>query len=1026
VLGPLQVSSDARVLTITAHKDRLLIAELLVHANRLVSTEHLADSLWSEDMPANPANAVQVRVSRLRSLLRRGTDDPRFEDVVVTRPGGYLLDLTDVTVDSVDFQGLLRQARRTTDHHERAAMLSRANDLWRGPAFGDLHGSVCIAGELLRLEETRLATLEELHASELALGRHLEVIPELASMVESFPLRERPRVQLMLALYRAGRTADALRLYQDARDLLGNSLGLDPGSELRRMHEAILAEDPSLEPPALAVSAFQPTASLADQQPAGERFAQAGAAHGATSTATDGLGAAGTPPRSAVDGLSARQVRPYQLPPAVATFTGRTAELDQILGILRGPEAGGTRVAAVYGPGGTGKSSLVIQVAHRVAEDFPDGLLYIDLRGYTPGLEPLGPLEALTRLLESLGAPSTEVPETLADARARYAAITATARLLVILDDAADTAQLTPLMPAGPECAALVTSRHPMSGLDGTVHLRLTGLPSTEAVELLSRLVGAERAAVDPPAVRELAELCEGLPLALRIAGTRLATRPTWPVAALVNRLADEQRRLDELHVADLAVRGSIELSYRELASDGDELITLQIVASLPLRDITPEVAAAVLGLRPSRVENALERLVDAQLLESPVPDRYRMHDLTRIAVRELGAGSDSAAREERLLGAACACYRDLALRANSRLPRADDGTHDEESTGTPDFIAHTRSAVAEGYGGHAGRAGDEALAWFDSERENILRLVRAAAALGTPPVRPALALARAALHPLKLDLRLYDLRTLSDAWLALADSFGERAERADALDLMGFAQVMLGRQREALAPLQASLTIRRELGDQAKQAQSWGNLGLVNHYRGEFDEAARCMRHALALYRTLRCSRGVGDNWNNLGEIRFGQGDYRKAIFCYERAGEYYELAGDREGSATALANRGAALLRLGDVAAAAPLLERAERAHLASGDREGLGIVRTVLSELHRRRGNLGLAVELVGETLELAHRGGWVDGEWRARYALGRALIDLGQTDTGRRELLRARELMRPASRPDIAAIDALLAS
>lgn len=249
VLGPLQVSSAARVLTITATKDRLLLAELLVHANRLVSTEHLADALWRDDAPANPANAVQVRVSRLRSLLRRGTAEARFEDAVVTRPGGYLLDLADVTVDSLDFMDLVRQARRTTDHSDRSALLGRANDLWRGPAFGDLHGSVCIAGELLRLEETRLATLEELHASELALGRHLEVIPDLASMVESYPLRERPRVQLMLALYRAGRTAEALGLYQDARDLLGNSLGLDPGSELRRMQEAILAENPVLDLP---------------------------------------------------------------------------------------------------------------------------------------------------------------------------------------------------------------------------------------------------------------------------------------------------------------------------------------------------------------------------------------------------------------------------------------------------------------------------------------------------------------------------------------------------------------------------------------------------------------------------------------------------------------------------------------------------------------------------------------------------------------------------------------------------------
>jgi DNA-binding SARP family transcriptional activator len=510
LLGPLRVVVDGRPVPIKAARHRVVLAALLLRAGELVTVDELAEAVWGEALPAHPRKVVQTYVARLRKLLGGS-------QLIHSRPEGYVLAVAREQVDVGRFQVLLEQGREAAgrgDRHAEADLLGQALGLWRGEPLADVASEMLHREAVARLVEQRLGALQRRIEADLALGRHAELVAELRVLTDRYPLREGLWAQLMTALYRCGRQADALEAYQRVRRLLVEELGIDPGSEVEALHQAILTNDPTIA----------------------------------------------VPPTPARTGAWITQ---SELPLEAGGLVGRAGLVAQIERLLADDRR--VPVVALSGPPGVGKTALAIHAAHRLAERFGDGQMYVNLNGATPGLPSLEPLEVLGRFLRALGVEPAAVPRSLEQASAAFRSRVAGRRLLVVLDNAADTAQVTPLLPASPGCGVLVTSRPVLVSLDGAAHLPLDVLEPDEATQLLGRVAGAQRVTAEPEAAAELARCCGYLPLALRIAGARLVARPTWPVAALADRLADAQRRLDELELGEVGVRASFQVSYQQL-----------------------------------------------------------------------------------------------------------------------------------------------------------------------------------------------------------------------------------------------------------------------------------------------------------------------------------------------------------------------------------------------------------------------------------------------------------------------------
>ncbi|MFB9603168.1 BTAD domain-containing putative transcriptional regulator [Streptomyces roseofulvus] len=484
----------------------------------------------------------------------------------------------------------MQEARQALDGGmvpEAVAKLRNALALWRGPVLAGNCGSVIAAASAV-LEERMLAATGQLAELRLAMGETEELIGDLRELTSHHPLRESFRGQLMLALHRAGRQAEALAEYAAIRRLLAEELGIDPGKQLSTLHEAILRGSPDLALPGPSRQPHAPTA---------------------------------------LHPLPARQA-PCTLPYDLTDFTGRDRELQLLIGQAGGQDAGTVRIVAIDGMGGCGKTALAVHAAHRLAEAYPDGRIHADLRGFTPEEEPRRPGAVIGSLLKCLSVPAEHIPEGLDDRVALWRATLAERRILLLLDNASDAAQVRPLLPASSGCLVLITSRNRLVGLDGAVSLSL-GIPSAaEARALVTEALGAERAAKEPEAVDALVELCGRLPLALRIAATRLRSRPQWTVQHLVDRLRHSSRRLDELRSGDRSVEETLWLSYRAL--DDEHRKSFRLLARHSGAEIGASTAAALLGTRPHTAENVLEHLMDMHLVEQHEIGRYAFHDLVR------------------------------------------------------------------------------------------------------------------------------------------------------------------------------------------------------------------------------------------------------------------------------------------------------------------------------------------------------------------------------------------------------------
>ncbi|WP_214105604.1 AfsR/SARP family transcriptional regulator [Acrocarpospora catenulata] len=601
MLGPLFVkSASGWSLCLKRPKHRQLLAALLLRPNATVASGLLIDYLWGERAPKSARGNLKTYIWQLRGMLA-ALDHGRAR--IETTGNGYQITVRPDELDTLSYQQLTQrgdQAHRRGDAAAAEVAFSQALNLWRGEVLQGQTLSEPLSAWARILAEDRLRVLEELAEVRIALGRHAETIGPLRRALHENPLRERLWAQLMLALYRDGRSSDALLAYQDLRLHLITEIGTEPGPAVRRLHQRILAADPGLD-------------------------------GGCAPTALDDAS-----PRRAMISLSPPDL-PAQLPSDAGPFVGRDGELTALTALLSTPGTGHGLVAAIDGPCGVGKSRLAVHAAHAVASAYPDGQLYADLHGTTAGRAPLPPDEALARFLRALNVPDTS--RHIDEAAALFRTQTAGRRMLIVLDNAVDAAQVRPLLPGGSASAVLVTSRARLTTLDATTRLHLDLLGEREATDLLAAFAGPERVRQEPQAAARIVELCDRLPLAVRVAGARLADNPHWPVTRLAARLTPPETRLAELRHGDLCVRARLtaghELDHHPAAGDLFELLGL-----LDLPEVTAPVVASLTDGNTDDIQPSLDALAQARLLESHAPDRYHMRPLIRLFARAQSAHS--------------------------------------------------------------------------------------------------------------------------------------------------------------------------------------------------------------------------------------------------------------------------------------------------------------------------------------------------------------------------------------------------
>ncbi|QIB47740.1 AfsR/SARP family transcriptional regulator [Streptomyces aureoverticillatus] len=643
LLGPARVRLGDVAIPLTPQQQAIL-AILLGRRGRAVTVGELIDGLWGPDAPNGARSTLQTQVGQLRGKLEPGRPPRTAARVLRSVQGAYLLE----TADGANDVELFERYAADAGHAERAGdtdraykLLDAALQLWRGQPLAGVPGPYA---ESLRasLAEARLAALETRLRLGLDRGAHADVLPRLTALVAEHPLREGLQALLMLALHQDGRQSEALAVYREVRRLLDDELGVSPGAELTTLHQRILRADPALAPgpvrPATATGAA-PMASASPHSP------------------------------------SPHPPIPAQLPAPPSDFTGRTEEEDRLLAALDA-EAPRVVVSAVAGIGGVGKTTLALHAGRRVRARYPDGQLYADLLGASAS--PAEPAEILARFLRALDA--GPVPDGVEERAALYRSALAGRRVLVVLDDAAAEAQLMPLLPSTPGCAALITSRARLGALPAAHILDLDVLTPDDALDLLTLVIGPERIAAEPRPAAALVAACGRLPLAVRIVGARLVQRPSWTLDSMVRRLADERRRLGQLRVGDLAVEATFRLSYDQLPPELARAFRLTALADGPTFAVP--AAAALLDLDEEETESLLERLVAIGLLESPYECRYRFHDLLQLFARARADQSETAAERDaahaRLIDHYLATARDAyrLARPGCTLPDALTATH--------------------------------------------------------------------------------------------------------------------------------------------------------------------------------------------------------------------------------------------------------------------------------------------------------------------------------------------------------------
>ncbi|MFF9644145.1 AfsR/SARP family transcriptional regulator [Kitasatospora aureofaciens] len=892
LLGSLEVTSGNQRKQLGGAKNEKVLAVLLLESGRVVPTDRLTAALWEEFPPRTATHQVRKAIAELRLRI------PKSVARICTEGPGYRLQLESARVDLHEFRKELELARKAGSHDASAVAghLRSALALWRGDALAGIGGRI-IEAAATALEESRLAAFEWLCTIQANSDEAASVVSDLRALVERHPLRESLRHALMLSLYRSGRQAEALEEYNRARELLADELGIDPGVALNQLHTAILCADPTL------LATTEPAPSPASPpDPAGPGAAASLPAPSFHPSATP-LAPAAWPGRSAVPA-------PSTLPYDIDDFTGRHEELDRLTHLLKDPDSA-PRLIAIDGMGGSGKTSLSVHLAHRIAEGFPDGRIFVDLHGFTPGCEPLRPETVLGMLLRSLGVGGDLVPEGLTERTAAWRTACANRRLLLVLDNVLDETQALPLIPSAPNCLAIVTSRRRLVNLDGAAQLSIGQLPLKEGVALVERIVGTERCAAEPEAVVELVRLCGGLPLALRIAAARLRHRKRWTFGHLVERLSVRPTGLDELSAGDRDVVESLKLSF--LALRPEQQRAFRLLGLNPGSDMEVGAAAALFGTSLDEAERLLEELIDVHLLDQPEFGRFSFHDLVRDFARSLAAGSAEPVDDAARLTALVDYYVAAAETAADVL--------------FPGRLRYlTEPAPAAQYVRRA-ETPHVALKWFDRERGNLVAVLRAAAQAGLHRQAAYLPRNFGAYLTLKeypqerlevSEISVAAARRLGDKpllrlsltnaglgyWLSglcgqgikcleealdLAVEIGDEHGQAACLSRLGSFHNSLGRSREALHYLRRALPILRSLDDQREEVIARNGISAALNVLCRHSEAEKAAFTALKLGRLMSNLSDEALALLNIAEARLGLGDWESAIRRFEQAAEVY-----------------------------------------------------------------------------------------------------------------------------------------
>ncbi|MEY9874304.1 DNA-binding SARP family transcriptional activator [Streptacidiphilus sp. MAP12-33] len=908
VLGPLRAELDGREVALGGPRVARVLAALLLDAGRTVPMDRLVDVMWDDGGPTTAVRQVQDAVSGLRRALGAAG----ALGLVATRSGGYRLELTVDQFDLLAFEQAREQARRAGDDPARAVpALRRALACWRGPALGGLTGRT-LRAEAARLDALRVAVHKQCLEGELALGRHQDVVEELASLHAEQPLDERVAELRLLALYRCGRRGEALEVYHRVRRLLVEELGVDPAPALRAVHQGLLDASPALAAP-------RPGPAPAAASP--------GAAGAASSAAAAASKAPSTVP-SAADVFIPRQLRPD-----LRDFTGRQLLLARLREALadRDEHSGVATVAVLAGAGGAGKTSLALHVAHQAVDRFPDGQLQADLHGF--GGTAAEPGEVLARFLRGLGVPQQRIPEDLEERESLYRSTLAGRRILVLLDNARDAAQVRPLLPATGGCAVLVTSRSTLPGLDGARRFTVGLLPDDEAARLFGRIVEPALVAAEPEAVVEVTRLCAGLPLAIRIAASRLACQPGWKIATLAARLRGQDGRLDELHVEDRAVRGCFAVGYDAL--DPAEARAFALLSAWNGPDFTPDSAAAMLRVPLAEARRLLEALARTHLVEARGDERYAYHDLVRVYAEECARdlfAAERAPAAERL----AAWYAHATDHAAKLLQRERTLLCRPETGPCPGGLPGFTDRVT-------------ALAWYQDERANLTEAVLLSAQGEPTPVTWRLAMAMhifavqsgnwqsirsVNLVGLASARRLHD--PLGQAWMLLGLS----------ISYIGFGDLVLAERRAQEALEQARLS-----GDRNAQTSTMSHVGLVMHHLKRYEEAAHWHGLAVADGRMTEKPGLHAATLNNRGFAFHALERYEDAAGCYAAALDVLRSAPDPVPyvEAAVLDSLAQTRLRLGRTAEAALAFRQAATLRASLHDLDGQAATLDRLGDLH-----------------------------------------------------------------------------
>jgi DNA-binding SARP family transcriptional activator/Tfp pilus assembly protein PilF len=951
LLGLVEIWSGGRRVLAGQPRQRLVLAALLVDAGRPVTSESLVYRVWGDTPPGGARHAIHEYLARIRRMLG---DLDRPDLARLARRGSvYVLDVDPDRVDLHRFRRLVEWARDPgCPDAERVETLSRALDLWRGAPMADLSGEwVELVREGARRQRLEAATLWA--QALLRLGRPSEVIEPLAELSAENPLSEPVAAVLIRALHAAGLTVEALDCYTRIRKRLVDDLGTEPGPELQAAHQAVLRgeTEPGPARPALPVEAAAPPVEAA-ALPVEAAALPVEAAAPPEVSAPAGPARPGPP-----------HVVPAQLPAAVRGFAGRDRELARLDAVLADAQGHATTaICAISGTAGVGKSALAVHWAHRVAERFPDGQLYVNLRGFDPAGAALSPSDAIRGFLDALDVPPQRISPNLAAQAALYRSMLARRRMLILLDNARDAEQVRPLLPGTPGCTVIVTSRRQLASLvaiDGAQALPLDVLTDDESRELLARRLGDERVGSERRAVEEIITRCARLPLAFAVVAARAAVHPSVSLAAMAHDLDDIHERLDTLSAGDAAsdVRAVFSWSYQALSPAAAELFRL--LGLHPGPDISAAAAASLAGVPPAAVGPRLAELVEAHLLTEHLPGRYGFHDLLRAYAVEQANRNDSEPSRRAGLHRLLDHYLHTADAADRFLNTARDPI--------------TLSPLQPGVTPEAPADLDRALAWFAAEHRVLLASVDRAAASGFDIHTWQLAWTLTTILHRRRDGEAYAATQV--AAVAATARLGDPANQLGAHRSLARAYIMLGRYDDAEAQLQQALTLAGQTGDPILHAHTHLRLAYLHEVRGNHAAALDHARQALALYEAAGHRNGQGHALNGVGWYHTLLGQHEQAIPYCERSVALHEEVGDRDGQAAAWDSLGFAQYNLGHHAEALACYQRALDLLREVGDRYQQTMILAHIGDAHEAAGDPAAARATYEQALEildeLAHR-------------------------------------------------------